>query len=326
MGRETVRPSVLIGMLHVGEPSVPRVRDLIRAQQDVDVELLEIAHLPEREAHARLYAAFDTADPRHDALVKVDADMELVEPRLLHAIAVLLRDNPPLDHVVVGVDDWFSGERILGLSSWRNGVRWTSPPPELFTDLPTSTARTKLKAIDIGRTLVVHAADPTDVQAARYGLHRGLKAVATGKASRIARLVDVVDHAATSPARGRLLAVAAIGLALTDAPVARDLLDATKDPDADLGVLTGRLEEPGLCAAVRGRIEVLAAASGDDDVAAPAPGRPLRQLLRRVVGTVRRVSARAGGRHAPSEEELRAAWRAELVALLDGAQPSRSRA
>lgn len=144
-------PSVLVGLLHVGEPSVPRVREYIRAQVDVDVELLEVAHLPERQAHERLFRAFDGADSTYDALVKVDADMELVEPRLLQAIGLLMRRNPDLDHLVLGVDDWFTGRRIIGMNAWRRGVRWTSPPPELFTDLPTNTARTKLKVLDAGR-------------------------------------------------------------------------------------------------------------------------------------------------------------------------------
>lgn len=95
MADATNRPSVLVGVLHVGEPSLPRVLDRIRAQADVDVELLEIGHHPEREAHARLYRAFDdaSASGTHDALVKVDADMELVEPGLLRALATMFRNN-----------------------------------------------------------------------------------------------------------------------------------------------------------------------------------------------------------------------------------------
>lgn len=222
------RLSVLVGMLHVGEPSVPSVRALITGQDGVDVELLEIAHLPEREAHARLYRAFDdaSASRTHDALVKVDADMELVEPGLLHALATMFRRHPDLDHIMLGVDDWFSGTRIQGMNAWRCGVRWTSPPPELFTDLPENTVSTKLKLMDAGRPLVLHAADPTDEQAVRYGLHRGLKAVESGKRSRVERLLEVIDHAERHPERGRRLAVTAIIGALRDQSAATALLSA----------------------------------------------------------------------------------------------------
>jgi hypothetical protein len=315
------RPSVLVGMLHVGEPSVPRVRGLILNQEDVDVELVEIADLPEREAHERLYRTFDGADPRHHALVKVDADMELVEPRLLHAIGSLFRRHPDLDHLILGVDDWFSGKRIQGMNAWRNGTRWTSPPPELFTDLPTNTARTKLKVMDAGRPLVLHAADPTDAQAARYGLHRGLKAVVTGKASRIGRLLEVVDHAEGAPEPGRLLAVAAIGLALSDGDTARTLLDAAQADDVDLAVLAARVDDPMLCDEVRAQVESFATESFLEVSAGPGSAAGgVRERAIALLGWLRKAPTRS------SEEDRQAQWRSELLALLEEDQPSRSSA
>lgn len=324
------RPSVLVGMLHVGEPSVVRVRERIAAQVDVDVELLSIGHQTKWEAHRLLFGAFSSASDRHDALVKVDADMELVAPRLLHAIGALFRAHPELDHLILGVDDWFSGRRIQGMNAWRRGVHWTSPPPDLFTDLPTNTVRTKLKVMDASRPLVLHAADPSDEQAARYGLHRGLKAVATGRASRIGRLLDVVDRTEQAPERGRLIAVAAIGLALTDGTAARALLDAARDDGADLTVLRARLDDPDLCGDVRTRVALLAADAAPDGAGqdnGPAAGHTARPgTVARLVRTVRGGLARAAGRVASDEEARRAAWRDELLALLDEGQPSRSRA
>ena len=325
MGEQPVRPSVLVGMLHVGEPSVPRVRERIRAQLDVDVELLEIAHRSKWEAHRDLFDAFTRAGSRHDGLVKVDADMELVEPRLLHIIGTMFRRHPELDHIVLGVDDWYSGRRIQGMNAWRRGVRWTSPPPDLFTDLATNTARTKLKLMDAGRPLVLHAADPSDEQAVRYGLQRGLKAVATGKGSRIARLLDVVDHAEAEPARGRLLAVAAIRFALTDEVAARGLLDAARDGLADLGPVIARLDDADLCPSVRGRVVSLA---GLTTPPTDPPTGPTVGALGRVVRAVRARVARVVGVRRPTEaaDARRAAWQDEFLALLDGPQPSRSSA
>ena len=305
-------PSVLVGMLHVGEPSVARVRDRILAQRDVRVELKEFAHLAEREAHARLYAAFDAADEGHDALVKVDADMELVEPRLLHALATLFVRHPGLDHILLGVDDWFSGRRIQGMTAWRRGVRWTSPPPELFTDLPTNTSVTKLKLMDVGRPLVLHANDPTDEQAIRYGLHRGLKALATSKASRIARLADVVDHAAEIPERGRRLAVAAILLAFEDRAAADRLLAAATDAEPALARVTALADDPTLVTRVRDFVGGAGAPETERPLsdAEPRPGGGPRQRLSslrdRLTGSART--------RLPDDATLRA----EFLALLDG--------
>lgn len=315
-------PSVLVGVLHVGEPSLPRVLDRIRAQADVDVELLEIGHRPEREAHDLLYRAFNAAGPEHDALVKVDADMDLVEPRLLHAIGRLFRRHPELDHLVLGVDDWFSGRRIQGMNAWRSGVAWTSSAPELFTDLPDNTVRSKLKLMDTGRPLVLHAADPTDEQAVRYGLHRGLKAVATGKVSRTQRLLDVVDQADRTPARGRRLAVAAIALALDDATGATGLLESSHDAAGDLEVLVARIDDPGLCEEVRARVATLTARAAP--AAAAEAGDP-PSAMSRLRGRAARF-ARSGRRGAPSKAAAQATWRASFLELLEDDQPSRSSA
>ena len=317
------RPSVLVGMLHVGEPSVGRVREHIHEQADVDVELIEIAHQTKWEAHRRLFDAFTTASIDHDAVVKIDADMELLESRLLHAIGLLFRRHSDLDHLILGVDDWYSGRRIQGMNAWRRGVRWTSPPPELFTDLARNTARTKLKVMDAGRPLVLHATDPSDEQAVRYGLQRGLKAIATGKGSRIGRLLEVVNHAAHTPERGRLLAVAAIGFALSDGVAARSMLDAARDEGADLAGLCARLDDPLLCGEVSRQVTALALNAAPHET--PQGPSPQQHGFIRALQSVHAVVARAVGLRA-DKEALREAWRADFMALLDDGQPSRSSA
>jgi hypothetical protein len=322
MADATQRPSVLVGVLHVGEPSLPRALDRIRAQQDVAVELLEIGHETKAEAHRRLFDAFSDAADRHDALVKVDADMELVPPNLLHAIGTLFRQHPDLDHLLLGVDDWYSGRRIQGMNAWRNGVRWTAPPPDLFTDLATNTARTKLKVMDCGRPLVLHATDPSDEQAIRYGLQRGLKAAATGKASRVERLLDVVDHAGTVPERGRRLAVAALEAALSDPVSARDVLDRARDGVTDVAPFAARLDDPGLCDDVRARITTLAAHTAPT---APAEPHDPPSALSRLRGRAARF-ARSGPRGVLSRAAAQAMWRESFLALLADDQPSRSSA
>lgn len=304
------RPSVLVGLLHVGEPSVSRVRQKIRAQADVDVEVIEISHQTKWEGHRRLFHTFSSASPRHDALVKIDADMELAHPRLLHAIGQVFRSEDDLDHLIIGVDDWYSGRRIQGMNAWRRGVRWISPPPDLFTDLATNTARTKLKVIDIGRPLVLHAVDPSDEQAVRYGLQRGLKAIATGKASRIGRLREVVDYAEQEPERGRLLAVAAIGLALADPPSARSLLDAARDGGADLDGLRRWLGNPDLCTNVRSQVtQLTSAATPDTKSRETSHGQ-------RLIGAARAAAGRVVLRRSQGEPSRREGWQNEFLALL----------
>jgi hypothetical protein len=317
--QEAVR--VLAGILHVGEPSLPRTLESLAAQQGIHLEQLLIGHLPEREAHRRLYEGFTAATLEHELLVKVDADMELVEPRLLVALGTLLRRHPEVERVVLGVDDWFTGQRIHGMLAWRGGTRWTSPPPELFTDLATDTAIGKFKLIDAGRPLVLHAADPTDEQALRYGAHRALKAEATGRASRLGTLQALVSTTDALPERGRRLAVTAVSLAFEDPELGARCIggDAMLLP-ADRERIEARAAEPSLIGLVEAALETRrmtatdAAEPAEEDDASTDAGLRRRSLLRRGAGRLQRMlRGRPSGRPEPDQ----AALREEFLTLLD---------
>ena len=219
------RVRVLAGVLHVGEPALERAVASAETQHGADVSIEVIGNLPKWEAHRRLYRRFSEDRGAHDLLVKLDADMELVEPRLFWSVGLLLRRHRRLDHVVLGVDDWLSGERIMGISLWRSGVQWEAEPPDLFTDLNRSDARERFKLIDAGRPLVTHAVKPGVEQALRYGAHRALKAARTRKASRLARVEEFARFVQQHPEPERRLALAAVELAFSDEGAGRRLVD-----------------------------------------------------------------------------------------------------
>ena len=303
----------LAGILHVGEPSLPRAIASLESQVGVDLDLHLIGHEPKWEAHRQLFERFDADAGAHDVLIKVDADMELVHPGFVRSIGQLFRRFRHIDHAVIGVDDWFSGERIMGLTAWRGGTRWTTPPSDLFTDLAASTAREKFKLIDPGFPLVLHGADPSDEQAFRYGAHRALKAAASRRGTRLDRLEAFARFAVEAPEEGRLLALAAAVGALDDERFGRRCTDGdtevTHDDRADLrqriedpahlleSLLdrTSRLREvPGAApGSASAEAEVTAEITADDTAGdiEPGPGdrRPsARGFLRRVRGRLRR--------------------------------------
>lgn len=234
-------PRALIGMLHTGEPSMPAAIRSVEEQQDVDTTLDLIGPLPKWEAHRKLFERFSADGGAHELLVKLDADMELLEPQLLSAAALLMRRHRRLDHIVLGVDDWLSRERIMGLSIWRGGVTWAEPPPDLFTDLAHTDVRDRLKLIDAGRPLVAHARQPSEMQSIRYGAHRATKAMRTRKRTRLQRLRAFAHVVTEDPAPERRLALAAIEAALTDEALGRSLVDGDRPtPDAVLAALQER--------------------------------------------------------------------------------------
>lgn len=220
-----VRPRVLVGILHVDEPSLPAAVASATSQEDVEVVVRPIGPLPKWHAHRRLFATFSELGGAYDVMVKLDADMEMLHPRVFAAVAETLKRAGRVDHIILGVDDWLSGERIQGIQFWRGGVRWDAPPPELFTDLGVSDAREVLKMIDIATPLVAHARDPSDAQAMRYGAHRGLKTLVLRKESRIDRLASFARFVAEHPTRPRPLALAAADRAIHDEVSGRLLID-----------------------------------------------------------------------------------------------------
>ncbi len=312
-----MNPRVLVGFIHINERSVPAARAGIELQEQVDTQIFEVAGLAKWEAHEQLFRTFTDRTAEFDLLVKVDGDMEIMEPRLFAVLAAFLDLHPDVDLISVGVDDWFSGEKIHGMVAWRGGVRWTEPPPELLTDLAENTVRNSFKVLDAGRTLVIHGRHPTVSQAARYGAHRALKAVATGKAHRVERTLGFVRSAAAHPDHLRFVAVAAVLLGLTDNVTARRLTSGSLT-DADRTLLEELSARPSLIPEMLA--ELCALAERFSNESASASQRPrLRSRLHALAGRplesqlVRRFLHRS----AHAQERDRDAQRAAFMQLLE---------
>lgn len=303
------------GVLYAGEPSLPRVLARLEEQEHVELRTVMFGHHPFGEAHRRLYRTFDERRDEHDVLVKVDADMEIVAPRLLFALGELFRAHPELDMVVLGVDDWLSGERIIGMNAWRRGMRWRAAPSPLFADLPSTDVRTRLKVMDTPDPMVLHATEPSAAQSRRYGAQRGLKVVDTLKRSRFERMQRFVDFVAANPEPRRLLAVAGVEAALTDRDLAGRCLYGDEQLSAeDVDRLERLAADPALCARTLERLALLEdrvteQGSGTDrETSAGRPGGARRTLPTRVRMALRRGPARS----APDSARLRS----EFVGLL----------
>lgn len=302
----------LIGILHAGEPSLDDAIASAKAQVGVRVTIMTISGLPKWEAHRELFERFTTDAGRHDLLVKLDADMELIEPGILAASSRIVRENPRLDHIVLGVDDWLSGERIMGMSIWRSGVRWPEDPPDLFTDMSRSTARERFKLIDPGFPLVLHARQPSEGQALRYGAHRALKAARTQKSSRLDRLETFATFAATTDDGRRHLALAAVALALREETAGRRLVDGDVGPrEEDLVGLRRAAEQPEqLLREIQADIAALRRSAGSLET---REGQSSDQRLRRLMSRARTSLKRRLSAPPMDDELVKATFLAELA-------------
>jgi len=306
----------LAGILYAGEASLKRSLTCLEQQQDIELRTVMFGHHPFADAHQRLYRTFDERRLEHDLLVKVDADMEIIEPRLLHALGMLLRRHPEVDEILVGVEDWLSGERIMGMMAWRRGMRWRDAPSALFADLPATSVRTSLKLMDAPHPLVLHATSPSATQSLRYGAQRGLKVIETRKLSRWRRMQSFVRFAAANPEPERRLAVVGVEAALTDSELAgRCLYGAARLSSAEQEQLKARSGEPTLFGATLDRLAALESTitpsgTGADGATSPVPADARAFLLKAKRHTV--------GRIRPSEPIDRPMLREEFLGLLRG--------
>jgi len=313
-------PQVRVGFLHIGETTVGEARAAILAQRGVAPSIVEVADLPQWEAHRQLYGALDRDSKAHAMLAKVDGDMVLREPWLFWVIHRLYERRPDVDRITVGVTDWFSGRAIDGLVTWRGGVRWTGEPDPVRPDHIPTTVRASLKLTGHGRHLVDHGEGASRTQAIRYGAHRGRKARLNMTRIRIADATAFVSYVGREPHPLRSLAVAAVEFGIEHpGPAAALVSGDVSDDDAD--GLERRASEPGLVERTLRLLDDLETERRALKEVARQPmseRRPHGAMRARIASVVTALSGAARQTNVdppdPSTEAM-----TEFIALLDGA-------
>ena len=164
---------VLVGVLSAGEPSLESSLASIHAQEKVEVEIIHVADRLQFEAHRELFATFDERSADFDLIVKIDADMEILNPRLLTALIAMFQRFPEHDLIPVAVDDWLSGTRISGAKRRPAAcsARSPSPRPAMVSATGASTSHQPglTRSESEGGRPVIEPAGPTSRARAREG-------------------------------------------------------------------------------------------------------------------------------------------------------------
>jgi hypothetical protein len=175
---EGQRVKLLVGTLYCGENEYEECVNAIRAQTFQNFDHITIENLPELEAHYSLYGHFLEHADQYDLLVKIDADVVLNSEDLFEGIFKKFTDNPWLEVMNIGVDDFFTGEMIAaGIQVYRNTVRWDFSKDTIFTDVPIMDPERYLYDKTDLAPAAVHCKNPSPYQAFHYGVHRGLKSI-----------------------------------------------------------------------------------------------------------------------------------------------------
>lgn len=168
---------VLVGTLYTGENEFEKGKQSLQQQTYTEWEQVVYKHLPNKEAHDRLYRTFMEQSGKFDLFVKLDADMVFRSKTSLQTIVNLFRSEPELDHAIIAVHDWASDMLIMGLHAYSDRAEWKVSDEDLFVDHSPDIPGKRLSTKQSPAPLVDHSPDPSPFQAFRFGVHRASKVV-----------------------------------------------------------------------------------------------------------------------------------------------------
>lgn len=167
---------LLILTLYSGENEYASCLRSLESQSFVDFEQRILEHLPNAEAHDLLYRTIMAESGSYDLFFKLDADMILADDEVLSDLVRVFEDHAGLDHLVVAVNDWMTESSIIGAHLFSNRVSWERHSETLYVDPDPVIPGRKLVVDHPPRDLILHASDPSPLQAFHFGAHRALQA------------------------------------------------------------------------------------------------------------------------------------------------------
>lgn len=167
---------IMIGTLSSGENEIELCKKSVISQVSKTnlFDHMIIENLPKKEAMDTLYKNFLSSD--YDLLIKLDADMVLVDTDFVDSVANFFKHNKDISLLQCALTDYFSGQEMQGINIYTKDMIWeSSSQDKLFTDkTKTPKNRRKVEWSKFSRS-VIHSPNPSDFQAFHFGVHRGIK-------------------------------------------------------------------------------------------------------------------------------------------------------
>jgi hypothetical protein len=168
---------VFVGTMYSGEGDFEECLSSIKRQRDVEIEHIIIENLPEKEAHNKLFEAWNSVKKDFNFFLKVDADTVLAHPFVCTSMQQMFLSNSRFTSIQAPLHDYFTNDMINGLNAYVPRVVF-NPSPELYCDRVDTNHDIQIKAKDVIGELVpagYHCYHSTPRQAFHFGLHRKLK-------------------------------------------------------------------------------------------------------------------------------------------------------
>lgn len=172
------RPRILIGTLFCGESQIDKCKEAVRSQKYVNLDQFIVADMASVDAHNTLWSYWNEHRNEYDMLVKVDADMVLVDDTIIHRLYEAMRRHQG-DGIQAALHDYFTDDLIFGVNCFANTVYFEEARDDYMCDRTYKNINNfilgtdpRSKALGIG---AYHAPDPTPQQAFHFGMYRAFK-------------------------------------------------------------------------------------------------------------------------------------------------------
>lgn len=172
---ERVTPKFLVYTMYCGEFDFNHCVRAIASQRDVEVKHEVVSYLPEMEAHNVVYQAFNAAGPEWYR-AKIDADVELLDDRVLQRAAQRFRELPLAHGISPLVHDYLSDSEIhAGVNFYTHHVGFDVQKDNLRCDRGMVFRESEHWLGGDMPVVGKHMHHCNELAAFRYGFHRGMK-------------------------------------------------------------------------------------------------------------------------------------------------------
>ena len=183
-------PKILVGTLWYEEEDREKHLEAIQSQEGVEIDHFTISNLPEVEAHRELWSKFESRKKDFDMITKIDADTVLITKSILRDIYDIMLSDPKITSIQANIDDYWTGDLIAGLNSFRPIVKFNPPSSNLFCDRVDTGHIKQLKGKNVP-SHVIPAAYHCHNAGNKQGFHFGIVRVLKGHAEVIQKVQDM---------------------------------------------------------------------------------------------------------------------------------------
>jgi hypothetical protein len=169
---------VFVGTMECGESDFSFCKESISNQKNVDITHYIVSNMPEKEAHEKLFSAWNDAKNEHELFLKVDADTVLLHEEVIQTYIELFENNENLTGAQALLHDYMTDSMIYGLTCLKNTVKVATKVDHLYPDRADTGHKLVLRGEALPKKLIPagkHCWHSSESQAFHYGFHRGKK-------------------------------------------------------------------------------------------------------------------------------------------------------